>query len=71
MVEDKTHTLVIYLSKGTESDIPMIFKGYSSKYNFIAVGNNNISDRLKRAGVIPLGESTKSVIENILKIIKQ
>ena len=66
--KDKENTLVIYLSKGTESDIPMIFKGYSSGYNFIAIGDDNISDRLKRAGVIPLGKSTTEVIGKILEI---
>lgn len=67
MVNDYRNTLVVYLSKGTESDIPMIFSGYSSKYNFIAIGSDNVSERLKRAGVIPLGESITMVISNFLR----
>lgn len=66
MINDDKDTLVVYLSKGTESDIPMIFSGYSSEYNFIAVGTDDVSDRLKRAGVIPLGESIAEVIRKIL-----
>ena len=69
--DEKENTLIIYLSKGTESDIPMIFKGYSSEYKFIAVGDNYISDRLKRAGVIPLGDTAEAVIEKLLKILNK
>lgn len=68
MVEHHEETLVVYLSKGTESDIPMIFSGYRSKYNFISIGNDDISERLKRAGVIPFGESIKKVIKNIVEM---
>lgn len=68
VVDDLENTLIIYLSKGTESDIPMIFEGYSSKYNFIAIGTDNTPERLKRAGVIPLGESVTTTIRNILGI---
>lgn len=67
MVNDDKNTLVVYLSRGTESDIPMIFSGYSSKYDFIAIGSDNVSERLKRAGVIPLGESITMVISNFLR----
>jgi len=66
MVEDDENTLVVYLSKGTESDIPLISRGYSSKYNFIVLDSDHVSERLKRAGVIPFGESTTTVISNIL-----
>jgi len=62
-------TLFVYLSKGTESDIPMIFKGYSSKYKFIALGTDDISERLKRAGVIPLGKSIRDVLKNFLDLM--
>ena len=66
IVNDHEKTLVVYLSKGTESDVPMIFSGYKSKYNFISIGNDDISERLKRAGVIPFGESITKVIKNIV-----
>ena len=65
------NTLFVYLSKGTESDIPMIFKGYSSKYEFIALGNDDISERLKRAGVIPFGKSIKDVLKNFSDLMKE
>ena len=70
MVKDHEKTLVVYLSKGTESDIPMIFSGYKSKYDFISIGSDDISERLKRAGVIPFGESITKVIKNIVEILK-
>lgn len=69
-VYDTKKTLVVYLSKGTESDIPMIFSGYKSKYDFISIGSDDISERLKRAGVIPFGESITKVIKNIVEILK-
>lgn len=69
MIGDDTNTLVIYLSKGTESDIPMIFNGYSSKYNFIAIGSDAVSERLKRSGVIPFGESTTIALKNVLEFL--
>ena len=65
---DHEKTLVVYLSKGTESDIPMIFSGYKSRYDFISIGNDDISGRLKRAGVIPFGESITKVIKNIVEM---
>lgn len=68
MVTDPEKTLVVYLSKGTGSDVPMIFSGYKSKYNFISIGNDDISERLNRAGVIPFGESVTKVIKNIVAI---
>lgn len=69
MVNDDD-TLVVYLSKGTESDIPMIFKGYSSKYNFIAIGSDTVSERLKRSGVIPFGEYATTALENVLNLYR-
>ena len=69
IVESRENSLIIYFSKGTESDIPMIFKGYSSGYNFIAIGGDDISDRLKRGGVIPLGKSAIVVMSKILEIV--
>lgn len=62
-------TPVVYLSKGTESDIPMIFSGYASSYNFVAVGPNNVSDSLRRAGVIPLGVSVSEVLEQVSRAL--
>jgi hypothetical protein len=63
--------LFVYLSKGTESDIPLIVKCYSSKYKFIAIGSEEVSERLRRAGVIVLGSSIEEALCNFLKTIKR
>lgn len=60
--------LVVYISSGRETDIPMILTGYDLGYPFVAVGPQRISDRLKDAGVVPAGETLGEVIELLQKL---
>lgn len=62
-------TAVVYLSRGTESDLPVLFGGYASNYDFVAVGTDHVSDTLRNAGVVPLGQSTAEVLRRVSDIL--
>lgn len=58
-------SLVVYVSTGRETDIPMILKCYDLDYDFIAIGEQSISERLKNVGVLPFGEYLYEIIDFI------
>lgn len=67
--ENKTKPLIIYISSGRETDIPLILEGYNLSYNFVAVGPQGVSERLKNAGVLPLGDSLPEVIDYLNNLL--
>lgn len=58
-------SLIVYVSTGRETDIPMILKCYELNYNFIAIGESSISEKLKNVGVLPVGGSLNAIIRFI------
>ena len=55
---------VIYISKGTISDIPLIADGLSKK-NFFALGPSDMPEGLKAAGIFPKADTISQAIEFI------